>query len=158
MYKFQWNLCDDLNDFDLGKSGANKGVWLDSVALCFEGEHCFPVLIRESLSMESFLLEAEVACTPGSFVGFVFGATDTENFELVYVSADNDWNLPNLQYDPVMNGSSTWQIYHGPRYQALVSVPPEQWVKLFSEEVMFGWGLAVKTGLFDLSFVDEEKS
>lgn len=65
-----------------------------------------------------------------SFVGLVFGAKDEANFELVYVSADNEWELPNLQYDPVINGSSTWQIYHGPRYQALVPVPSDQWVKL----------------------------
>ncbi len=125
-----WNLGGDLKDFDLGKSDATKGVWLDSDALCFQGEHCFPVLLREALFMNSFRLDAEVACTPGSFVGLVFGAVDESNFELVYVSADNEWDLPNLQYDPVMNGSSTWQIYHGPRYQALVRVPSEQWVKL----------------------------
>lgn len=57
--------------------------------------------------MNGFRLEAEVACTPVSFVGLVFGATDESNFELVYVSADNEWDLPNLQYDPVMNGSSS---------------------------------------------------
>jgi len=27
-----------------------------------------------------------------------------------------------------------------------------------SEEVMFGWGLSVKTGLSDLSFVTDEKA
>ncbi|KIL39968.1 hypothetical protein SD70_16390 [Gordoniibacillus kamchatkensis] len=130
MFKLQWSLSDDLTEFDLGKSGARAGRWRDSDALCFDGGHCFPVLLREPLPMDSYLLEAEVACTPESFVGLVFGAADADNFELVYVSADNEWHLPNLQYDPVMNGSSTWQIYHGPRYQALVSVPAEQWVKL----------------------------
>lgn len=44
-------------------------IWRDSDALCFEGEHCFPVLLREPLYMDSFLHEAEVVCTPGSFVG-----------------------------------------------------------------------------------------
>jgi hypothetical protein len=130
MSKFHLNHIDDLKEFDLGKSGAKKGVWRDSEALCFEGEHCFPVFLPETLSMDSFLLQAEVTCTPESFVGLVFGATDSNNYELVYVSADNEWDLPNLQYDPIMNGSSTWQIYHGPRYQALVSVPPGEWVKL----------------------------
>lgn len=130
MSKLYWNFCDDLKDFDLGESGATKGIWRDSDALCFAGKHCVPVLLREPISMESYLLQAEVACRPETFVGLAFGATDSKNYELIYVSADNEWILPNLQYDPIMNGSSTWQIYHGPRYQAVVSVPPEEWVKL----------------------------
>lgn len=130
MTKLSWRLVDDLQAFDLGNSGAGKGVWRNSDALCFEGEHCIPVLLREPVSMDCFLLTAEVSCHPESFVGLVFGAVDVNNYELVYVSADNEWGLPNLQYDPVMNGSSTWQIYHGLRYQALVSVPSGEWVKL----------------------------
>lgn len=130
MSKLQWSLTGDLQDFDLGQSGAVIGVWRDSGALCFQGEHCFPVLLCEPLSMDRYLLQAEVACTPDSFAGLVFGAVDSGNYELIYVSADNEWNLPNVQYDPIMNGSSTWQIYHGPGYQALASVPPGEWVKL----------------------------
>ncbi|WP_199617096.1 hypothetical protein [Paenibacillus alkalitolerans] len=130
MSKLQWNFIDDLHQFDLGKSGAELGVWRGCDALRFEGGHCYPVLLREPLTMDCFLLRAEIACTPESFAGLVFGAADSNNFELVYVSADNEWNLPNVQYDPVMNGSSTWQIYHGPRYQALAPVPSGEWVKL----------------------------
>lgn len=130
MSKLFWSFCDDLKHFDLDQSGAVIRSWRDSNVLSFNGMHCFPVLLNEALSTGSFLIQAEVACTPDSFAGIVFGAIDSNNFELVYISADNEWNLPNLQYDPVMNGSSTWQIYHGPRYQALVPVPSEEWVKL----------------------------
>jgi len=133
MSKYQWSLWDNLNDFDLGKTEARKEVWCGSEALFFQGQHCFPVLLNKSLSLDSFLIQAEVVCTAESFVGLVFGAADSDNFELVYVSADNEWKLPNLQYDPVMNGSSTWQIYHGSRYQALVPVPLGEWVKLSLE-------------------------
>ncbi|WP_127589216.1 hypothetical protein [Paenibacillus koleovorans] len=71
-----------------------------------------------------------MACTAASFVGLVCGAVDENNFDLVYVSGNNVLEYPSLQYDPIMNGSSTWQIYHGPLYQALVPVPHEEWVKL----------------------------
>jgi hypothetical protein len=129
MTKLHWSLIADCADFDLGNSGARIGLWRESEALCFEGSHCFPVLLREPLSSDSFIVQAEVACTPESFVGLAFGVIDSDNYELVYVSADNEWDLPNLQYDPIMNGSSTWQIYHGPRYQALASIPSGEWVK-----------------------------
>ncbi|QHT63135.1 hypothetical protein GXP70_26345 [Paenibacillus lycopersici] len=130
MTRLQWNLGTDLTDFELGASGARAVDWNGSNALGFEGEHCVPVLLRDPLGMDSFLIEAEVACTADSFAGLVFGAADEKNFELVYVSASNEWGLPNLQYDPVMNGSSTWQIYHGPSYQAVAAVPPDQWVRI----------------------------
>ncbi len=133
MPELHWDFIQNSGDFDLGTSGASHGVWHGCDALCFQGEQICPVLLRDPISMDSYRLSAEVACTPDSFVGLVFGAADEANFELVYVSADNEWGLPNLQYDPVMNASSTWQIYHGPRYQALVSVPHEQWVKLSLE-------------------------
>ncbi len=48
MSQLHWSLGGDLQDFDLGNSNAAEGVWLDSDALCFQGEHCFPVLLREA--------------------------------------------------------------------------------------------------------------
>lgn len=130
MTKIILNFKDDINNFDLGKSGAFVGEMNGSQVLCFKGVHCFPVLHREAIEWDNYVLKAEVACISESYVGLVFGAADSANFNLIYVSADNEWDLPNLQYDPVMNGSSTWQIYHGSNYQALVSVPPENWVTL----------------------------
>ena len=59
-----------------------------------------------------------------------FGHVNAPDCELVYVSATNPWSFPNLQYDPVMRGSTTWQIYHGPRYQARVPITRDQWVRL----------------------------
>lgn len=81
--------------------------------------------------LTAFTLEADVALEGESgYVGLVFGATDPANYELVYVyrgEGQAGW----IQYDPVMNGSNTWQIYNGPRYQSSgVVVPPGEWVHL----------------------------
>jgi hypothetical protein len=35
-----------------------------------------------------------------------------------------------LQYDPVFRGSNTWQLYHGPSYQAEATVPMNEWFRL----------------------------
>lgn len=58
------------------------------------------------------------------FAGIAFAAADPGNHELVYVSPGE------IQYDPVMRGSNTWQVYHGAGLQAPAPVPARQWVAL----------------------------
>jgi hypothetical protein len=50
--------------------------------------------------------------------------------KLVYVSPGSDTSLGEIQYDPIMNGSSTWQIYQGPKYQAPAPFLQGEWMKL----------------------------
>ncbi len=131
MSKLQWNLWDDLKHFDMGESGARPAVWRDRKALYFESDGISPVLLHDDLQLDCFRLQAEVAVPgPYGFAGLVFGARDSKNFELVYISPGIDSEMGQIQYDPVMNGSSTWQIYHGPVYQADAPVPAGEWVKL----------------------------
>ncbi|TDG00164.1 hypothetical protein [Paenibacillus piri] len=137
MTELVWELSEERNDFDLGDSGACPGIWRDRKALYFDkNERAVPALLRDELApgFDCFRLEAEIACPgPYGFVGLAFGARDAGNYELVYVSPGIDGGLGEIQYDPIMNGSSTWQIYNGPRYQAPAPFRPGEWTRLALE-------------------------
>ncbi|WP_135551821.1 LamG domain-containing protein [Paenibacillus cymbidii] len=128
MKRIQWNMTDDLEQFEWEGTGARLEIWDGQEALRLEGFHTVPVLLRESLPFDSFRLQAEV-CIPGSegFIGLAFGARDRENYELVYWWPGTDTEPGEIQYDPIMNGSSTWQIYNGPAYQASAPFPAGRW-------------------------------
>jgi hypothetical protein len=118
MSKLNWSLVNDLNSFDLGESDASRGVWNNREALYLENG--LPVLLNENVNFDCFRLQAEIACPgPDGFVGLIFGARDARNYELVYVSPGTSTRMGEIQYDPIMNGSSTWQIYNGATYQGL---------------------------------------
>lgn len=145
MSKLQWSLSDDLNLFDLGESDARPGVWQGREALYFNNNDISPVLLRDDIRLESFRLQAEIACPgPIGFVGLVFGARDSSNFELVYISPGDQTAMGEIQYDPIMNRSSTWQIYNGPDYQAPVPFLPGEWAKLSMD--IHPHGFAVRVG------------
>ncbi|MHA7966960.1 hypothetical protein ACX93W_22865 [Paenibacillus sp. CAU 1782] len=104
-------LWDDLEPFNGGNSGAIPGDWKGKKAL-YLNQMNSAFFLREEVTFSSFRMEAEVAI-PGEvgFIGLIFGAKDESNFELVYLAPVE------IQYDPIINGSMTWQIYNGPAYQ-----------------------------------------
>ncbi|MBW5448922.1 hypothetical protein GE107_23045 [Cohnella sp. CFH 77786] len=123
-----YSLWDDLEKFDLGISEARPSEWNGKKALYMEKMNSV-VFLREEVPYRSYRLQAEVAI-PGEvgFIGLVFGAKDDANFELVYLAPVE------IQYDPVMNGSMTWQIYNGPSYQQPLPNTTGEW-HTFSIEV-----------------------
>jgi hypothetical protein len=130
--KETWNLADDLKDFDLSNSGAYVAEWSDSKALHFN-ETGAAVFLHVDKKLKAFRLQAEVAIPIAGFIGLVFGAKDIHNYELIYLSHGNSAGVGEIQYDPVMNGSTTWQIYHGPKYQAPATYLLGEWVKFTLE-------------------------
>jgi hypothetical protein len=138
MTKLLWSLWDDLENFDLGDSNARPGVYRGQKALYLEKTGS-AVLLRDELPLDCFRLQAEVAIPEQvGFIGLVFGARDSHNYELVYLAPEE------IQYDPVMNDSMTWQIYNGPLYQKPLLDTTGEWVK-FSLEVQPN-GVAVYLG------------
>ncbi|MFC5470900.1 hypothetical protein ACFPPD_19615 [Cohnella suwonensis] len=126
--KQMYSLWDDLDRFDLGDSGAIPSEWNGKKALYLEKMNS-AIYLRDEVKYDSFRLQAEVAI-PGEvgFIGLVFGAKDPGNYELVYLAPVE------IQYDPVINGSMTWQIYNGPSYQRPLPDTTGAWHK-FSLEV-----------------------
>ncbi|WP_282935830.1 hypothetical protein [Paenibacillus sp. RC67] len=131
MSKLQWSLIDDLDCFDIGHSGACPAHWCSKDALYFNhNERAAPVLSREELDLDCYRLQAEIGCPGLGYIGLVFGARDAFNYEMVYVSPGREQTPGEIQYDPMMNGSTTWQIYNGPRYQAPATFDRGVWTKL----------------------------
>jgi hypothetical protein len=120
-------LWDDLTPFQGGESRAIAGEWKGEKAL-YLNQMNSAFFLQEEINFPSFRLEAEVAI-PGEvgFVGLIFGATDESNYELVYLAPIE------IQYDPIMNGSMTWQIYNGPSYQKALPDMTGQWHRLIVE-------------------------
>jgi hypothetical protein len=71
------------------------------------------------------LIGAESGCYPG----IAFHIQDEHNYELVYAQPHTSGQWDAVQYDPVFNGSNTWQLYHGNLYQAAADIPTQQWFK-----------------------------
>lgn len=120
-------LWDDLTPFQGGESRAIAGEWKGEKAL-YLNQMNSAFFLQEEINSPSFRLEAEVAI-PGEvgFVGLIFGAKDESNYELIYLAPIE------IQYDPIMNGSMTWQIYNGPSYQKALPDMTGQWHRLIIE-------------------------
>lgn len=122
-----WSLTDDLEMFNMGDSGTRVGEYRGKQALHLNRTGS-AVLLRDDLPFESFRMQAEVAIPDAvGFAGLVFGAKDSLNYELVYLAPVE------IQYDPIMNGSMTWQIYNGPAYQKPLPNMTGRWTTLAAE-------------------------
>ncbi len=67
--------------------------------------------------------------TPGQrgFVGIVFRMNGA-NGELFYLRPHKTRLPDTIQYTPIFNGMSAWQLYHDERYLATAEVPQDRWV------------------------------
>jgi hypothetical protein len=77
------------------------------------------------------VIEADLAVTAErSFHGLAWRARDGENFEEFFVRPHQVGNPDAIQYTPVTNGISSWQLYHGDGYWAPTSFPVGPWFTL----------------------------
>jgi hypothetical protein len=60
----------------------------------------------------------------------VWRVQDDENFESFFVRPHQVGNPDSVQYTPVFNGISSWQLYHGPGFWAPVSFPLDEWFRV----------------------------
>ncbi len=88
-------------------------------------------LTLKDMSFHNGIIEFDIAM-PGKrgFAGVTFRTRDGgmgENFYLRgHLSGMPDAN----QYQPVFNGNSAWQIFHGPRYSAPTPYAADRWTKV----------------------------
>jgi pyrophosphatase PpaX len=141
--KHSWTLVDDLEKFDLGDSEAYAGEWRNMKALHIN-KAGVAAFLKEAVPFQSFRLQAYVAIPEEvGFIGLVFGARDSSNYELIYLSPGNTEGIGEIQYDPVMNGSTTWQIYNGPNYLTHTPYTVGEWVQ-FTVDVHQHLGLLAR--------------
>jgi hypothetical protein len=75
------------------------------------------------------IIEFDVAFSEKrGFFGAVFRMQDKGNFEEFYLRAHQSGNPDAIQYTPVYNGMSAWQLYHGPGFGAATTFRFDQWI------------------------------
>lgn len=83
----------------------------------------------EDLDIRNAIVEFDVAITEDrGFVGLVFRQGDEGNFENFYIRPHQSGNPDANQYQPVYNGSASWQLYHGPEFAAPVEYRYGEWM------------------------------
>ena len=91
------------------------------------GEYLQVVTVA-GVELEDGMIEAEVAIGPErSFHGVFWRGLDDENYESFFVRPHQVGNPDAIQYTPVHNGSSSWQLYHGPGFWNPIDFPIDEW-------------------------------
>lgn len=80
--------------------------------------------------LQDLCLEVSIAVEGAAYPGLAFRLQDAANYELAYPVPHVSGQWDAVQYDPVFRGSNTWQIYHGPAYQAAAEAPTGRWFRL----------------------------
>lgn len=80
-------------------------------------------LVPDAVFEDGFV-EADVVLSSGrSFPGVVFRVVDEQNYESFFVRPHQVGNDDAIQYTPVWNDVSGWQLYHGAGFWNAVSFP-----------------------------------
>lgn len=81
------------------------------------------------LDVTNGLVEFDIAVTEErGFAGLVFRVQDDANYEHFYVRPHQSGKPDANQYNPVINGVSAWQLYHGEGYGAPVEYRYDEWM------------------------------
>ena len=94
-----------------------------------------PLVAAAGLELLDGTIEADVAVGPErSFHGVFWRGQDAENYESFFVRPHQVGNPDSIQYTPVFNDVSGWQLYHGPGYWTAIDFPLDTW---FTIRVVF---------------------
>jgi hypothetical protein len=88
------------------------------------------MVLVPDLAAEDVGIEVEIYAPAPCYPGIAFRLTDMGSFELAYAVPVASGEADAIQYDPVFNGSNTWQVYTGPAYQQQATVPLGEWFTL----------------------------
>ncbi len=90
-----------------------------------------PLATVTDLAPADGTIELELAVGPErSFPGVVWRLADDENYESFFVRPHQVGNPDAIQYTPVFNDVSAWQLYHGEGYWAPIAFPIGGWITI----------------------------
>jgi hypothetical protein len=99
-----------------------QGVPFDSESWTWSADRTLGLV--DGVELGDGTIELELAVErERSFHGVVWRVHDDENFESFFVRPHQVGNPDAIQYTPVFNGVSSWQLYHGPGYWAPIAFP-----------------------------------
>lgn len=85
--------------------------------------------LLSDVDIKNGLIEFDVAITPErGFAGAMFRHQDSGDYENFYLRPHQSGNPDANQYQPVINGNSSWQLYHGTGYGAPVEYRYDEWM------------------------------
>ena len=116
----------DPSALDLRRAEAEVAEWCGRAALRVAGG----LALLPDLQCADARVTVWVGAEGPAYPGIAFRVADPANYELAYATphANEQWDA--IQYDPVFRSSNTWQLYHGPAYQAVATVPTGRWFQL----------------------------
>ena len=118
----------DLDRWGLSAGDATRVTHLSRECLRFADGVLSPD--AAGVELEDGVLEADLLVTrERSFHGLRWHARG-EDCESFFIRPHQVGNPDAIQYTPVSNGISSWQLYHGPGFWAPITFPIEQWFTL----------------------------
>jgi hypothetical protein len=89
------------------------------------------VAYRRDLRVEDGTFEMDVRLSgKRSFVYVMFRMQDDQEYEEIYLRPHKSGLPDAVQYAPVYQGQSAWQLHHGPGATAALDIPAGGWVRL----------------------------
>ena len=85
------------------------------------------IACRPDLQIDDGIIEFELAPPAGGFAGIAFRMQSSADYEIVYFRWSNDGRWVGVQYQPVYEGETTWQLYPGAGYET--DLPPRVYTK-----------------------------
>lgn len=115
----------DFNDDRWELKDASLATYLDRE--CLTGS-----AFLEGVEFENGVIEVDMAVSGSrSYPGFIFRMRSEEEYESIYIRPHRAGLYPDaVQYTPVFNGQSCWQLYSGRGYSAGAVFPENQWFHL----------------------------
>ena len=106
--RFHHSLADGLEGWTLEDAQAELAPWLGRQALMLRsGFVLAPVEMAPPYALKATVSGGLREC----YVGFCFHLADAENYETIYLAPQAGDRPTGIQYDPVINGSNTWQVF-----------------------------------------------
>ena len=85
-------------------------------------------LLKDS-KLKNGIIDYDVSFEQGrKFASLQFRVNDVENYEEFYLRAHQSGNPDAMQYTPVFNGVSGWQLYHGKGYSNAYNFNFKEWM------------------------------
>ncbi|MEM6344807.1 MAG: hypothetical protein AAF927_13030 [Bacteroidota bacterium] len=107
-------------DYELGFYQGKESLWLKG------GTARLP-----EVKFKNGIIEYDVAFPANrGFFGLHFRITEPKNYEEYYMRAHQSGNPDAMQYTPVYNGISGWQLYHGPGHSKAHKWRYNEWMHL----------------------------
>src|SRR4051812_26225052 len=114
---------------EISIAGANPTERLERPCVRFDNDVSAAVAIGD-VQMVDGTVQVDVAVTgERSFPGLAWRVRDND-YESFFIRPHQSGNPDSIQYTPVFNGVSGWQLYHGSGYTSAVGLPVESWFTL----------------------------